>query len=58
MDIQTKINDRKIAAFDLLRKLGLATKKAKEWQTELNQLENEVNQLEQQMQTEQITNMP
>jgi peptidoglycan hydrolase CwlO-like protein len=42
----TEVEKRKIEAFDILRKISIATRQIREWQAEITQLESEINQLE------------
>ncbi len=46
MCISAKVDKRKIKAYNLLKQINLAMSKAKEWQTELMRLEDEINELE------------
>lgn len=42
-----KIDKRKVQAYNLLKQINQAMSRAREWQTELNSLEGEINELEQ-----------
>ena len=46
MSENLKIAKRKAQAYDLLRRINQVMVQAKEWQGELGQLENEINELE------------
>ena len=46
MCISARIDKRKVQAYNLLKQINQAMGRAKEWQTELMRLEDEINDLE------------